>query len=146
MNAIGRPLPRVDGAAKVTGAARYAGEFDQVGQTHAVIVSGTVGLGRIVAIDATAAQKLPGVLAIISHLNAPKLAYRAHKGAIDPAIGERLHVFQDDQIRFFGQPVAVVVAETLDQAEHGAAAIRVHYEARTPDLRIEGVETQPAGG
>ena len=55
-------------------------------------------------------------------------------------------MFQDDQIRFFGQPVAVVIADTLDQAEHAAAAIHVDYEARTPELRIEGVETLPAGG
>src|SRR4029077_2598342 len=68
------------------------------------------------------------------------------KGFIDPAHGERLHVFQDDQIRFFGQPVAVVIADTLDQAEHAAAAIHVDYEVRTPELRIEGVETLPAGG
>ena len=64
MNAIGRPLPRVEGAAKVTGAARYAGEFDQPGQAHAVIVSATVGLGRIAAIDVATAQTLPGVLAV----------------------------------------------------------------------------------
>jgi xanthine dehydrogenase YagR molybdenum-binding subunit len=83
-------------------------------------------------------------LAVISHLNAPKLAYSPHKGS-STLRGERLHVFQDDQVRFFGQPVAVVIADTLDQAEHAAAAIHVDYEVRTPDLRIEGVETLPAG-
>jgi xanthine dehydrogenase YagR molybdenum-binding subunit len=145
--AIGQPLPRVDGRAKVTGHARYAAEFDQPDQTHAVIVTSTVGLGRVSEIDTAAAAALPGVIAILSHQNAPRLPYREHKGMIDPASGERLHVLQDDQVRFFGQPVAVVVAETLDQAEHAALAVGVAYEARTPATRIEGTGTiAPSGG
>jgi xanthine dehydrogenase YagR molybdenum-binding subunit len=138
---IGQPLPRVDGRAKVTGAARYAAEFDQPDQAYAVIVTSTVGLGRVTGIDTEEAARLPGVIAIISHQNAPRLPYREHKGFIDPADGERLHVLQDDQVRFFGQPVAVVVAEALDQAEHAALAVRVDYEARRPATRIEGAET-----
>ena len=138
---IGQPLPRVDGRAKVTGAARYAAEFDQPDQAYAVIVTSTVGLGRVTGIDTEEAARLPGVIAIISHQNAPRLPYREHKGFIDPASGERLHVLQDEQVRFFGQPVAVAVAETLDQAEHAALAVRVAYEARTPATRIESAET-----
>lgn len=93
MNApvIGRPLTRVDGRAKVTGAARYAAEFNQAGQAHAVIVSSTVGRGRVKRIGVAPVLRLPGVIAVISYLNAPRLAYRPHKGPIDPAIGERLH-------------------------------------------------------
>lgn len=131
-NAIGSPIPRVDGRAKVTGAARYAAEFNLQGQAHAVIVGATVGLGRILTIDADTVSAMPGVIAVISHLNAPGLAYAPHKGSIDPAVGERLHVLQDDQVRFFGQPVAVVVAETLDQAEQAAAALRITYDSRRP--------------
>jgi xanthine dehydrogenase YagR molybdenum-binding subunit len=134
---IGQPLPRVDGRAKVTGAAHYAGEFNQPGQAHAVIVNSTVGLGRVVSIDTEAVSRLPGVLAIISHLNAPRLAYREHRGFIDPAIGERLHVLQDDRVHFFGQPVAVVVAETLDEAEHAAASVRVAYDVQAPTVQID---------
>src|ERR1700756_5766433 len=104
---IGQPLTRVDGREKVTGAARYAAEFDQPGQAHAVIVTSTIGLGRIESIDTEPASQLPGVIAIISHLNAPHLAYREHRSLVDPAIGERLHVLQDEKIHFFGQPVAV---------------------------------------
>ena len=138
---IGQPLTRVDGRAKVTGLARYAAEFDQPGQAHAVIVTSTVGLGRITTIDTSVAAAVPGVATIISHLNAPRLPYREHRDLmIDPPQGERLHVLQDDQVRFFGQPVAVVVAETLDQAEHAALAVRLGYEARQPATRIEGVE------
>ncbi len=131
-NVIGQPLPRVDGRAKVTGGARYAADFNQKDQAHAVIVGATAGLGRITAIDSGAASRLPGVVAVITHENAPRLAYRPHKAGIDPAIGERLHVLQDDRVRFYGQPVALVVAETLDQAERAAAALRISYAAEQP--------------
>jgi xanthine dehydrogenase YagR molybdenum-binding subunit len=131
-NVIGKPLRRVDGRAKVTGSARYAADFNQQDQVYAVIVHSTVGLGRITDIDSAAVSSMPGVLAVITHLNAPRLAYRPHKGPIDPAIGERLHVLQDDRVRFYGQPVAVVVAETLDPAEQAAAALGVTYAADRP--------------
>ncbi|MFI4987504.1 MAG: xanthine dehydrogenase family protein molybdopterin-binding subunit [Alphaproteobacteria bacterium] len=129
---IGKPLPRIDGRAKVIGAARYAAEFNQKDQATAVIVGATVGLGRVTSIGVDPVLRMPGVVAVITHLNSPRLAYRPHKGPIDPAVGERLHVLQDDTVRFFGQPVAVVVAETLDQAEHAALALRIDYAAIRP--------------
>ncbi|WP_457940399.1 xanthine dehydrogenase family protein molybdopterin-binding subunit [Mesorhizobium sp. 10J20-29] len=133
MNAsIGASLTRVDGGAKVTGAARYAADFNQPGQLYAVIVGATVGLGRVTGIEAAAVEAMPGIEAVVTHLNAPRLAYRPHKAVIDPDEGERLHVLQDDAVRFFGQPVALVIADTLDHAERGAAALRVAYEARQP--------------
>jgi xanthine dehydrogenase YagR molybdenum-binding subunit len=132
MNVIGRPLARVDGRAKVTGGARYAAEFNQKEQAYAVIVGATVGLGRITGIDLAAVSRLPGVIAVIDHRNAPRLAYGEHKGPVDPAIGERLHVLQDDRVRFYGQPVALIVADTLDQAERAAAALHITYAAVRP--------------
>jgi xanthine dehydrogenase YagR molybdenum-binding subunit len=132
MNVIGQPLARVDGRAKVTGGARYAAEFNQKGQAYAVIVGATVGLGRITGIDLAAVSRLPGVIAVIDHRNAPRLAYGEHKGPVDPAIGERLHVLQDDRVRFYGQPVALIVADTLDQAERAAAALPITYAAVRP--------------
>ena len=148
---IGRPLPRVDGRAKVTGTARYAADFNQPDQVYGVIVSATVGLGRITGIDSAAVSSMPGVLAVVSHLNAPRLAYGPHKGPIDPAIGERLHVLQDDQVLFYGQPVAVVVADTLDQAERAAAALRVTYAADRPvvdpsDPKAQAIVPEAADG
>jgi xanthine dehydrogenase YagR molybdenum-binding subunit len=137
---VGTPLPRIDGRAKVTGAARYAAEFNQPGQAHAVMLTSTAGRGRIIAIDARDAVRLPGVLAVVSHLNAPRLPYREHKASIDPAAGERLHVLEDAEVRFFGQPVAVVVAETLQQAQHAAEAVRITYEPRRPAVRLDGPE------
>ena len=146
---IGTPLPRVDGPAKVTGAARYAADFNQPRMAHAIVVNATVGRGRIVRIDDTAALRLPGVLTVLSHRNAPRLAYRAHKGSIDPAVGERLHVLQDDLVRFHGQPVALVVAETVDQAERAARALVVEYAAERPlvalrDPRAEAIVPEAA--
>jgi xanthine dehydrogenase YagR molybdenum-binding subunit len=124
----------VDGRAKVTGAAHYAADFNQPGQAYAVIVNATIGLGRVIAIDSAAVEAMPGVLAVITDRNAPRLAYGEHKSYIDPAIGERLHVLQDDRVRFHGQPVAVVVADSLDRAERAAAAIRIRYQAETPTV------------
>jgi xanthine dehydrogenase YagR molybdenum-binding subunit len=142
-NVIGKPLTRVDGRDKVTGRARYAAEFNRPNQAYAVIVNSTVGLGRITAIDHAAIARMPGVVAVLSHLNAPKLAYRPHKGSIDPKSGERLHVLQDDALRFHGQPVALVVADTLDNAECAAAALRVTYDARLPVVDISHPDAQP---
>ena len=132
MNVIGKPLTRVDGRTKVTGKARYAADFNQLGQLYAVIVSATVGLGRVTGIESAGVEGMPGVVALITHRNAPKLAYLPHKAVIDPGVGERLHVLQDDSVRFYGQPVAIVVADSLDHAERAAAALRVTYDARQP--------------
>lgn len=147
---IGTPLPRVDGRAKVTGAARYAADFNQRNQVHAVIVNATVGLGRVTAIDVAAVERMPGVVAVVTHLNAPRLAYGPHKGFIDPGIGERLHVLQDNRVRFFGQPIAVVVAESLDAAERGAAALRATYAAEPHvidplDPKARSIPPDPGG-
>ncbi len=140
---IGRRLRRVDGRAKVTGAARYAAEFNQLHQAHAVIVSSAIGLGRVMRVDAEPVLRLPGVLAVISHRNAPRLPYRQHKSLVDPEIGERLHVLQTDEVHFYGQPVAVVVADTLDQAERAAKALRVEYAARVPIVDAQNPKAVP---
>lgn len=129
---IGKPATRVDGRAKVTGAARYAADFNQPRQLYAVIVSATIGLGRVTGFAAAEVERMPGVVAVVTHRNSQKLPYLPHKAGIDPVIGERLHVLQDDNVRFYGQPVAIVVADKLEQAERAAAALRVSYEARQP--------------
>jgi xanthine dehydrogenase YagR molybdenum-binding subunit len=147
---IGKEEKRVDGRAKVTGRARYAADFNQPEQAYAVIVGATIGLGRVASLDAQAVLDLPGILAVISHLNAPRLAYAPHKTFIDPAAGERIHILQDDQVHFHGQPIAVVVADTLDQAERGALALRVAYDAQTPvvdphDPKAEAIVPEAMG-
>ena len=104
---IGQPISRVDGRQKVTGAARYAAEFDVRGVAHGAIVRSTVAKGRIASIESAAAERAPGVVAVLTHRNAPRLAYRAHKALVDPDVGERLHVLQDDRVSHQGQPIAL---------------------------------------
>jgi xanthine dehydrogenase YagR molybdenum-binding subunit len=153
---IGQPISRVDGRQKVTGRATYAAEFDVPGLAHGAIVRSAVVHGRIASIESAAAERAPGVVTVVTHRNAPRLAYRPHKGAPDPTVGERLHVLQDDRVNHQGQPIALVIADTLEQANHAATLVRVTYapEAGTTDIeRVEPVlptqqktdqgETQP---
>ena len=137
---IGQAVSRVDGRQKVTGAATYAAEFDVPGQAHGAIVRSTVTSGRIASIDSAAAERAPGVLVVLTHRNAPRLAYRAHKGAVDPEVGERLHVLQDHRVNHQGQPLALVIAETLEQADHAATLVRVTYAPETGTTDITRVE------
>ncbi|MGR6919214.1 xanthine dehydrogenase family protein molybdopterin-binding subunit [[Actinomadura] parvosata] len=141
--ATGTPLARVDGRLKVTGRAAYAAEHDVRGAVHGVIVTSTIAKGRITGIDPRQAAAQPGVLAVISHANAPKLPYRPYRGVTDPARGEHLRVFQDDRVRFFGQPVAVVVAETLEAAQHAASLVKVSYAAERPATGLDAPAGQP---
>ena len=137
---IGQPISRVDGRQKVTGTATYAAEFDVPRLAHGAIVRSTVPNGRIASIDSAAAERAPGVIAVVTHRNAPRLAYRAHKAVVDPDVGERLHVLQDDRVSHQGQPIALVVADTLEQANHAATLVRVTYAAETAATEITRVE------
>ncbi|MFH8895429.1 xanthine dehydrogenase family protein molybdopterin-binding subunit [Streptomyces coeruleorubidus] len=129
--AVGAPLSRVDGPLKVTGKAQYAAEFEVDGVAHAVIVDASIGRGRITGVDTRDAEAVPGVLRVIHHGNAPKLPYRDNPGSNNPP-GRRLRVFQDDRVLFHGQPVAVVIATTLEAAQHGASLVEVRYDAEKP--------------
>jgi xanthine dehydrogenase YagR molybdenum-binding subunit len=133
---IGQPVSRVDGRQKVTGGATYAAEFNMPGLAHGAIVRSTVANGHIASIDSGAAEHAPGIVAVVTHRNAPRLPYRPHKGAVDPEVGERLHMLQDDRVSHQGQPIALVIAETLEQAQHAAALVRVAYavEPATTDV------------
>jgi xanthine dehydrogenase YagR molybdenum-binding subunit len=147
---VGQPVSRVDGRQKVTGAATYAAEFDIPRVAHGATVRSTVANGRIASIDSTAAERAAGVIAVLTHRNAPRLAYRPHKAVVDAAVGERLHVLQDDRVNHQGQPIALVIADTLEQANHAATLVRVTYapETGTTDVnRIDPVmPTTPQGG
>ncbi len=139
MTAIGAALPRVDGPLKVTGGARYAAEFHPDGLAYAATHDSTVPAGRIAAIDIAAAERAPGVLLVLTHLNADRLAYLApaERPAVDPVTGEQLRVLQDAEILFSGQPVALVVAETQALALYAASLIRVTYDLDLdPDRRV----------
>jgi len=118
MNAIiGQPINRVDGPAKVTGQAIYAAEFGLRNLAYAALVHSTIARGRIERLESAPAERAPGVLTVISHLNAARLPYASleKRPPVDPKAGEQLHVFQSPDILFVGQPIAVVVAETVER-------------------------------
>ncbi|QFU91787.1 xanthine dehydrogenase family protein molybdopterin-binding subunit [Amycolatopsis sp. YIM 10] len=138
---VGTPQSRVDGRLKVTGQARYAADHGIDGVVYAAVVDSSVGRGRITGVDAGAATAQPDVLAVISHLNAPRLPYVDNPGSNNPP-GTRLRVFQDDRVRFFGQPVAVVVATTL-AAQHAAGLVSVSYTAEQPSTDLGTAPADP---
>ena len=117
----------LDGAQKVTGAAKYAYEYPVEGVTYVFPVQSTIAKGRIVSIDASAARALPGVLAVLSHENAPRLA---------PLDDQDLAVFQSDAVAYRGQFVAAVVAETLETARQAASMVAVRYEEQPHDVEL----------
>jgi CO/xanthine dehydrogenase Mo-binding subunit len=121
---VGRGVDRVDGPRKVTGTAHYPNDFTYVDLAHAVLVRATVPAGRIRRIDTRAAQAAPGVLAVITHHNAPEL----ERGPDTPHWRQPPPPLQDDRIRHYGQYVAAVVADTAEQATAAARLVDVDYE------------------
>jgi xanthine dehydrogenase YagR molybdenum-binding subunit len=150
---IGRPLDRVDGRLKVTGKARYAAEFPLNNLAYAVAVQSTIARGRITRVETRKAETAPGVLAVITHLNAPRLGKpgtnkrqtantRANQGGQSGGEGggdpfAKPFVLQDDVINHFGQYVGVVVAGTFEQARHAARLVRVTYAQEKPATTLE---------
>lgn len=130
MNAIGDPISRVDGRRKVTGGARYTADISVPGAAHAAIVHSRIANGRTVSIDTTAAGRAPGVLVVLTHRNMPRMnpVLWSH---LRPQ-GQTYLPLQDDEIHYAGQPVAVVVAETLDQAAYAGALIEIECEVDRP--------------
>jgi xanthine dehydrogenase YagR molybdenum-binding subunit len=125
--AIGQPLRRVDGRQKVTGQARYTAEHAVPGCVHGVLVTSTIAAGRITHLDTQAAAKAPGVLAIVSHLNSPKVPGYENPAPDERVEGQQLRVFFDDKIHYNNQPVALAIASTLEQAQYAATLVRVQY-------------------
>jgi xanthine dehydrogenase YagR molybdenum-binding subunit len=142
---LGQPISRVDGRAKVTGTARYAAEFDPTNLAHAALVSSTVPRGRVTAIETAEAEASAGVLAVLTHLNAPRLPYRGfeERPEVDPSSGEQLRVFQGPEVLFSGQPLGVVVAETLEQARHAASLVRLRYETAEAATDFDARRARP---
>jgi xanthine dehydrogenase YagR molybdenum-binding subunit len=138
---LGRPLPRVDGPAKVAGKATYAYEYKGVGETaYGVIVGAEVARGRIVAIDAGEAEAMPGVLLVMTHKNAPEQAkYVTLPELPSPFASYSVArpLLNDDRIRYHGEPVALVVAETFEVARDAAARVKVTYESEPFATRIK---------
>ncbi len=143
MTTIGEPVPRVDGKAKVTGKAKYVAEFEIPGLAYAVMVTSTIPSGRIQRMETTSAEHAPGVLAVITPANAPKLPQGA---AVNPPAGRVLTLLQDTLVHYNNQPIAVVVAETLDQALYAASLVKVQYQPAAARLDFEaGFSTAHSG-
>jgi xanthine dehydrogenase YagR molybdenum-binding subunit len=134
---IGTATSRVDGVAKVTGAAKYAAEFNVPGLAHGSVVCSTIAKGRIARIDGSAALRVKGVLAVLTHENRPPMADNdeAYKDDTAPK-GSPFRPLYDGKILFNGQPIALVVAETSDIARFAASLVRVEYdqEAHVTDV------------
>lgn len=135
---IGQPISRVDGLAKVTGAAKYAAEYNVPNLTYGYVVSSAIAKGRIVSIDASAALTLPGVLRVFTHENTPYLAQsdRSYQDDVAPP-GSPFRPLYDDKIMYSGQPVALVVADTFELARYAASLVRVEYEGATHATNLE---------
>jgi xanthine dehydrogenase YagR molybdenum-binding subunit len=142
--AIGRPADRADGYEKVTGSARYSGEILLPNLAYAAIVGATIPSGRVTAIDASAALGTAGVVGVLTHENLAKIAGEPHllpSLVGGPAPGESFFPMQDDAVHYAGQPVAIVVADTLEGAQHAASLVEVAYEAAPSVTTIdEGID------
>jgi len=126
--AMGVPLNRLDGVQKVTGAANYAYEYPVERVTYVFPVQSTIARGRVESIDGSAARALPGVIAVLSHENAPRLA---------PLDDAELAVFQSDAVAYHGQFVAAVVAETSEIARQAANLVVVRYQEQPHDVELQ---------
>ncbi|MFA6087563.1 xanthine dehydrogenase family protein molybdopterin-binding subunit [Mucilaginibacter sp.] len=144
-------LSRVDGRAKVTGSARYSAEYKLDGMTYAVLVGSTITKGSIASIDTKAAEKAPGVLAVVTYLNAPKVpGYQVAKNPAKPeAKSGPLKVFYDDKIMLNNHPVAMVIADTFERAQYGASLVKATYNKEAHDTKPPkdlSKGTEPWGG
>jgi xanthine dehydrogenase YagR molybdenum-binding subunit len=133
MKLIGRPLDRVDGPVKVTGAVEYPTDVDLPDQACAVLVQSTIASGRIAAIDSEEAESAPGVVAVITHQNAMKVEAAPMTGLGGPP----RYPFTDDRIIHYGQHVAAVVAETREQAVAAARLVVIGYDREEPTIGLD---------
>jgi xanthine dehydrogenase YagR molybdenum-binding subunit len=142
---VGTDVTRVDGRLKVTGRAAYAVDHPIENLAYGVPVASTIGSGKITGIDASAAEKMPGVLAVLHHGNTEPLFRTAEPFEDDSHPGENRPPFEDDTVYYYGQFVALVVANTLQQAQEAARHVKVSYDAKKPLISLDdpGAETKP---
>ncbi len=127
---IGAPVSRIDGALKVAGKARFAAEVPMADLAYAALVYSSVAKGRIATLDTTAAEAAPGVVLVMTYKNAPRMKAPPAMMSAPKAIGSSaLPIMQDARIHWNGQPVAVVLAATQEQADHAASLVAVTYAA-----------------
>ena len=138
-SSIGQPLTRREGVLKTTGAARYAADNHPPGMVHAALAVSSIARGRVIALDVAAAKAHPGVIEVMTPANAPKLAQ--DPDAKDNPFMFRLDLLQNDEVRYANQPVAVVMADTLEAATEGAALLAPRYEIKPARAGLDSVDS-----
>jgi xanthine dehydrogenase YagR molybdenum-binding subunit len=132
---IGGDFTRIDGPLKVSGSATYTSDVNLPGTLYALPVCATIAKGHIAHLDTAAAARMPGVRAVYTRENIGKF-YRAGF-ALDTKIDEKRPPFDDDIVYYYGQYIALVVADTFEQASAASRAVKVTYAARQPDIRMQ---------
>ena len=157
MSAIGQGIDRLDGRLKVTGQATYSAEHKIPRLAHGMMVLSTVPKGRITAIDSAAVQRMPGVMLVMTHQNAPRLPKPNGQGKTGDKQGgkeqskpdnkqqppnPRLSLLQDDRVEYNAQPIAVVVADTFEHARDAARRLQVRYATASAQLDFQRAKLQ----
>lgn len=135
---IGQPISRLEGHLKVTGAAKYAGEFNLEGLLFGYVVNSTIARGKILNIDTESVKKIPGVVEVFTHENRPSLAwFDMQYSDMDAPPGSPFRPLYNDEVKYYAQPIALVVAETFEAARFGASRLRVEYEEEEFDSDLK---------
>jgi xanthine dehydrogenase YagR molybdenum-binding subunit len=134
---VGRDTPRVDGPRKVSGLAQYTSDFHFPGMLYAVPVEATIANGRVVKLDTAAAEKMPGVRAILHRENIGKIFRSTFGPGFEGVCEERRPPFEDDVVRYYGQYIALAVADTFETAKAAADAVRATYAKDKPNVETD---------
>ena len=126
---IGEGISRIDGILKVTGTANYATDWPIKNIAYGYIIKSTIAAGTMTDIDTAAAEKSPGVIAVITYKNAPKVSASGNL--------REVHVLQDPKVEYFGQHIGIIVAETYEQARFAASTVKVTYDKAEPKVDFE---------
>ena len=136
---LGKPTSRVDGPAKVTGEAKYAAEYNVPGLAYGYIVSSREARGTIKHINSAEVEKIPGVLKVLTHENAPKTAYldRSHRDQLSSSRGSPFRPLYQAELQYSLQPIALVVAGTFEVARYAASLVQVEYEVAPHETDLQ---------
>ena len=132
---IGRDTRRIDGPYKVTGLAQYTSDFRFPGMLYAVPVEATIANGRVLKLDTATAEKMPGVRAILHRGNIGRIFRATYEAGFEGITEEGRPPFEDDIVRYYGQYIALAVAETFETAKAAADAVRATYSKETPNVQ-----------
>lgn len=138
---VGQPVDRVDGPKKVSGAARYAADQQIKNLAYGIPVVSTIGAGQITAIDSAEAERMPGILGVLHHGNVGELFRPAQGFEAQTRASETRPPFEDNNVYYNGQYIALVLSETFEQGQAAAAKVRVTYDTKKPLVKIEQAPT-----